>query len=157
MYRSQSDPKFDERVTSLGRRGVLLPSSIHGIWHRALDAPVIKQRLWIHGDLHPLNVLVKDGRLAALIDWGDMAGGDPATDLACFWSLLQSRASRARALRSYASCSDDLVLRAQGWAALLGVVLLDSGLEDSPRHARIGEQIVRALDEDARSRSDRLS
>jgi aminoglycoside phosphotransferase (APT) family kinase protein len=52
-------------------------------WNRALAAPRWDgPPLWLHGDLHPAKVLTHAGRLAAVIEFGDITAGDPATDLA---------------------------------------------------------------------------
>jgi len=53
------------------------------VWDRALGAgPWRGLPVWLHGDLHPANVLVDHGTLSAVIDFGDVCAGDPATDLA---------------------------------------------------------------------------
>ena len=58
-------------------------------WHRASEAdPWEHPPVWLHGDVHPLNVLVDLGRISAVIDFGDMTAGDPASDLAVAWMLL---------------------------------------------------------------------
>lgn len=55
--------------------------------------------LWVHGDLHPLNLLTRAGRLTAGIDWGGMGVGDPASDLIPAWTLFDAPArTRFRAL-----------------------------------------------------------
>ena len=46
--------------------------------------------LWLHGDLHPSNMLTHDGRLSAVIDFGDITSGDPATDLALAWMMFDA-------------------------------------------------------------------
>ena len=51
--------------------------------------------VWLHGDLHPLNLVVADGELAAVIDFGDVCAGDPATDLAVAWMVLPPADHRA--------------------------------------------------------------
>jgi aminoglycoside phosphotransferase (APT) family kinase protein len=61
-------------------------------WDQALAAPTDVEPTWIHGDLHPRNILVDRGRLSAVIDWGDVTRGDPATDLAAIWMLFPPRA-----------------------------------------------------------------
>ena len=43
----------------------------------------------VHADLHPLNLLVRDGALAAVIDWGGFGAGDLAQDLICGWTVLE--------------------------------------------------------------------
>ncbi|MFC8190251.1 phosphotransferase [Cellulomonas sp. NPDC057328] len=57
-------------------------------WADALAAPVDLPRSWIHADLHPFNLLSDEGRLGGIIDWADIAGGDPATDLGFLWLSL---------------------------------------------------------------------
>lgn len=43
--------------------------------------------VWVHGDLHPLNLLVRRGKLTAIIDWGSMGLGDPGMDMMVAWTL----------------------------------------------------------------------
>ena len=99
-------------------------------------------RLWVHGDLHPLNVLVDDGDLAAVIDWGDVTAGDPACDLAIAWlgfdpaAAESLRASYGDAVRHHLDL-DRLWQRARGWALHLALVLLDSS-DDHPELAAVG-------------------
>ncbi len=44
--------------------------------------------MWVHGDLHPANVVVSDGTLSGIVDFGDLFAGDPAWDLAAASVLL---------------------------------------------------------------------
>src|SRR5690606_21675747 len=56
------------------------------LWAAGLAAPGwTGPALWLHGDIHPGNIVVGDDRLAALIDFGDMCAGDPASDLSVAW------------------------------------------------------------------------
>lgn len=58
-------------------------------WERATSAPEWSgPDLWLHGDLHPANLLVSRGRLRAILDFGDLCAGDPAVDLISAWMLL---------------------------------------------------------------------
>jgi len=122
-------------------------------WFRAvLDQPDPPgPRLWVHGDLHPLNVLLDGGSLAAVIDWGDITAGDPACDLAIAW--LGFDADAAAALRAAydagATHHLDLAtlwLRAQAWALHLTMVMLDSS-DDHPELAAVGRHgLMRMLE-----------
>jgi aminoglycoside phosphotransferase (APT) family kinase protein len=111
------------------------------LWNEALAAPDDASPVWLHGDLHPRNVLMEGGKLSAVIDWGDMCAGDPATDLAALWLLLPSAKSRAVAIDTYQPTQATL-LRAKGWAITWGLLLLDTGRVDNGEHAHIGEVIL---------------
>jgi aminoglycoside phosphotransferase (APT) family kinase protein len=74
-----------ERLNRLGQRHEVDVGRVAGIWRETCDAPDAEQRVWLHGDLHPRNVVVRDGSLVGLIDWGDLNGGDASTDVACAW------------------------------------------------------------------------
>jgi aminoglycoside phosphotransferase (APT) family kinase protein len=104
------------------------------LWREACSASMARERRWLHGDLHPFNVLVRDGSLVALIDWGDISGGDVATDIACAWTLIDSRKVRREFLDAYGA-SEALVHRAMGWAIALGLFFVTSG---EPRHVPLG-------------------
>ena len=59
------------------------------VWEAAVAAPVWGgPPLWLHGDLHPANILVHQGRISGVIDFGDITSGDPAADLSVAWMLL---------------------------------------------------------------------
>lgn len=82
-------------------------------WEVTLDlpewggAPVL-----VHADLHPLNLIVRDGALAAVIDWGGFGAGDPALDLICGWTALEAEGRAA--FRQHLAVDD--ATWARGWA-----------------------------------------
>jgi len=104
------------------------------LWERALSAPPWSgPPVWIHGDLHPGNLLVSEGRLSAVIDFGDLAAGDPATDLSVMWMLLPPSTRsrfRASARGEFDPLDDHTVMRARGWAVALGLAYLVSSQDD---------------------------
>ena len=83
-------------------------------WEAALHAPEWQHGpVWIHGDLDARNVLVSQGRLAAVIDWGCLGVGDPACDVAVAWKLLSAHAREV--FRTALSVDDATWARARGW------------------------------------------
>jgi aminoglycoside phosphotransferase (APT) family kinase protein len=70
--------------------------------------------VWVHGDLLPGNLLVVDGRVSAVVDFGGLNVGDPACDLQPAWYLFEG-ASRAR-FRAELGVDDASWLRGRGWA-----------------------------------------
>lgn len=131
-----------ERMSRLAGKTDLLGSEAIRIWQEALHAPLDAAPAWLHGDLHPRNVLVEDGRITGVIDWGDMTAGDPATDLAAIWMLFVDAGARAAALSAYGNISAATRQRAKGWAVLFGMLLLETGMADNPRNAAIGRKAL---------------
>lgn len=74
------------------------------------DAPA---SVVVHGDLSADHVLVHEGLVSGVIDWGDARAGDPAKDLV--WPLLQAGPETARELRAAYGVTDELAARAQAW------------------------------------------
>ncbi len=120
------------------------PVALRQRWERIVATrPWAGPPLWVHGDPHPGNVLVHDGAVRAVIDFGDLTAGDPATDLAVGW-LAFDRAARADLRAAYTSgrgLDDDTWTRARGWALCLGVALIANS-DDEPVLAAVGRHAL---------------
>lgn len=107
--------------------------SARSVWRTAVLAePRRGPRVWVHGDLHPANVVTRDGVLAGVLDFGDLFAGDPAGDLAAAWILLPDGAAH-EFFELYGAVDDGTMARARGWAVLRSLVLLMIG-----RNGRLG-------------------
>jgi aminoglycoside phosphotransferase (APT) family kinase protein len=142
---SERRESINPRMGRVQRATDALTDEVRAAWHRALEAPVDVEPSWLHGDLHPQNVLVRDGVISGIVDWGDLCRGDRATDLAAIWMLLASRRARLAAIDFLHEVSEATWGRARGWAVSFGVVLLDSGLAGDPRHGAMGAQILQRI------------
>ena len=80
LYKRAVD--IEKRLQRLEQTTNLITPRIKKIWTKALDTPVDIQAKWLHGELHARNVLVKNGAIDGIIDWGDITAGNIATDLA---------------------------------------------------------------------------
>lgn len=106
------------------------------LWHAAVAAPAWSgEPLWLHGDLHPANVVVQGGRLTGVIDFGDLCAGDPAWDLSAAWLLLPTGAA-GPFFAAYPAVDEATITRARGWAILRALVLIQIG--QNGRRGRVG-------------------
>jgi aminoglycoside phosphotransferase (APT) family kinase protein len=90
------------------------------LWDEAMRLPGAKDRpapRWYHGDLTAENLLVRDGRLAAVLDFGGLSVGDPAVDLAVAWEVLDPPAREI--FRRKLGVDDATWLRGRAWALSL--------------------------------------
>lgn len=100
---------------------------------------------------HPANILVNDGQVSGVIDFGDITAGDPASDLSVAWMLLPT-GYRASFWSAYAAVGADhgvgvgdaLWARARGWALNLAIVLLAHS-DDNAVLRQVGRRTLRAV------------
>ncbi|MEU0539827.1 aminoglycoside phosphotransferase family protein [Nocardia sp. NPDC005978] len=140
---SRSTARFAELLGALTELGLIPdPAGVRAVWEDAVAAPEWRgPALWLHGDLHPANVLTAHGALRGVIDFGDLFAGDPAFDLAAAWILLPDGATdlfhtaygtTPGADREHL---DATLRRARGWAVLrafAGILIGDAGLRGRP-------------------------
>ena len=117
---------------------------IKQLWRDAVNAPIATEKRWLHGDLHPRNILVGNGIISGIIDWGDITSGDVATDLVAVWMLFSDAETQNLALAHYGA-SELEISRSKGWAISFAAFLLQTGLIDNPRNAAIGKKILESL------------
>ncbi len=110
------------------------------LWEQAVAAPEWSGELvWLHADLDARNVLVREGGLTGVIDWGCVGIGDPAVDLMAAWKLLD--APGREQFRDLLEVDDDTWLRAEGWALSQAVIALGYyTLETNPVLVREAER-----------------
>lgn len=93
-----------------------------GIWRDALAAPFTGAPRWFHGDVSLNNLLVRDGVLSAVIDFGCSGAGDPACDTVFRWTATDP-AAREQFGREYVA-DDATWARGRGWALWKGLIML---------------------------------
>ncbi len=120
------------------------PTQLIAIWESALDAPTWNDPpVWIHGDLSAGNMLLTANRLSAVIDFGGLALGDPACDLAVAWSLFDGE---AREVFRVATAMDDAAwARGRGWSLSIAVIQLPYYRSTSPQIAKSSRTMIQAV------------
>ncbi|MGX1128654.1 aminoglycoside phosphotransferase (APT) family kinase protein [Streptomyces glaucescens] len=115
------------------------------LWEAALDAPAWgRPPVWFHGDFHTGNLLTGDGRLSAVIDFGELGVGDPSRDLTIAFTLMS--ADPRAAFRAALGVDDATWTRGRGWALATGLNAHVSYAATEPRvAAQTTRQITEAL------------
>lgn len=123
--------------------GTIDTDAVLAAWERALRAPPWRRApVWLHGDLNPGNLVTRQGRLEAVIDFGGMGVGDPAGDVMAAWMVLS--AATRDLFRAAVRADDATWERARGVALAYGVDNLPYYRERNPVLAAIAR---RAIDE----------
>lgn len=133
-YREGALQAFDllaERIDVAAARAVL---------DDALATSWTRPPVWLHGDIAPGNLLVADGRLSAVIDFGQACVGDPACDLAIGFTLFSGDSRTA--WREANGLDDDTWARGRGWALWKAAILLKNDPSDTIAARTIDDAIT---------------
>ncbi|HWF77930.1 MAG TPA: aminoglycoside phosphotransferase family protein [Caulobacteraceae bacterium] len=117
------DAETRAAIAALGGR--IDAAAAAAMWDAALAATWDGPPVWFHGDVAPGNLIVRDGRLAAVIDFGCCGVGDPACDLVIAWTWLDEPARAA--FRAALGLDDACWARARGWALWKALIVLARG------------------------------
>jgi aminoglycoside phosphotransferase (APT) family kinase protein len=124
-------------------RGLVDTEALRRLWSDLRTTPRSDADAWTHGDLMPGNLLVRDGRLGALIDVGGVGPADPALDLQPAWNLLTGEARRA--FREALEVGDERWRRGMGWALAQAVGCLWYYRETNPPMSRLAHHTLTEL------------
>lgn len=137
FHRGQHPSVYDADVQRclplLAQRADLDVRRLERRWDAALATHWPGPPVWFHGDLAAGNVLVADGRVTAVIDFGCCGVGDPACDVAAAWTMLEPT-SRDR-FRDITGLDDGTWERGRAWALWKAAITVIDGPEDQTRHA----------------------
>jgi aminoglycoside phosphotransferase (APT) family kinase protein len=106
------DAETRAAIATLGR--AVDADAASAVWAAGLSAPWLGAPVWLHGDVSAGNLLVRDGALGAVIDFGLSGVGDPACDLAIAWTFFKGESRRA--FRANLPLDDGAWARGKGWA-----------------------------------------
>jgi aminoglycoside phosphotransferase (APT) family kinase protein len=132
FYRGGSVSIYDEQtrkaITSLDDK--IDADAVTAVWEEAIKTTWNHPPVWIHGDVHPTNLLVKEGHLSAVIDFGCSAVGDPACDLTIAWTFFSGESREI--FQAGLMLDDNTLSRARGWALWKALITLADHTNTNP-------------------------
>ncbi|MEU8628548.1 aminoglycoside phosphotransferase family protein [Streptomyces sp. NPDC048669] len=144
-YRGASPAHYDEEtrrcLTAL--KGHVDTDRARTVWEAALAAPWRGEPVWFHGDIAPGNLLVADGELTAVIDFGTSGIGDPACDLVIAWGMFSGDSREA--FRHRAGQDAGTWARARGWALWKALLNLTGYVGTDPGRAAGELRVIDAV------------
>lgn len=145
-YRGASPAFYDEETRGClaALSGVIDTGRATRVWEAALAAQWRGAPVWFHGDIAAGNLLVADGALSAVIDFGTSGVGDPACDLVIAWTMFAGESRKA--FRTAMDGDEAMWARAQGWVLWKTMLVLsqisDAGSAESAANRRLIEDVL---------------
>ncbi|MGL4865181.1 MAG: aminoglycoside phosphotransferase family protein [Cetobacterium sp.] len=96
---------------------------LENIWNNSLKSKYMNKPVWIHGDIAVGNLLIKAGKLFAVIDFGILGTGDPACDYVMAWTFFSSKSREI--FKNHLKCDEETFERARGWALWKALISYD--------------------------------
>jgi aminoglycoside phosphotransferase (APT) family kinase protein len=117
------------------------------VWTDAVEAEPTAPPVWLHGDVAIGNLLVREGRLAAVIDFGTSGVGDPACDVVIAWTLFSGRSRQE--FREALGVDPGTWSRGRGWALWKAAITLADQIDRDPVGARVSRRVIEEVIADA--------
>lgn len=130
-----------QTISDLG--GEIDAQAVLEVWDTALSAHWHGPPVWFHGDVAAGNLLVKDGRLSAVIDFGCAGVGDPACDLSIAWTLFEGQSREA--FRAGLPLDGATWARGRGWTLWKALITLAEYRETDELKAAAARRVLAAV------------
>ncbi|MER5642989.1 aminoglycoside phosphotransferase family protein [Streptosporangium sp. NPDC002524] len=142
FYRGASPAHYDDqtRRSLAALEGRIDTARASAVWDAALDATWSGPPVWFHGDLASGNLLVRDGKLSAVIDFGTSGVGDPACDLVIAWTMFSGESREA--FRGAVGQEPATWARARGWALWKALITLVEDIDRDERRAAVNRRVI---------------
>ncbi|ROQ68300.1 aminoglycoside phosphotransferase (APT) family kinase protein [Streptomyces sp. 840.1] len=144
-YRGASPGHYDAetRRCLAALEGHVDTGRARAVWEAALAAPWRGEPVWFHGDIASGNLLVADGELTAVIDFGTSGVGDPACDLVIAWGLFSGESREA--FRQAVGQDAGTWARARGWSLWKSLLNLTKSVGTDPARTAQELRVVGAV------------
>lgn len=115
-------------------------------WDLALRSTWEHKPVWVHGDVAPGNLLVKDGELCAVIDFGILGVGDPACDAAMAWTFFNKNSRKV--FKKVLRMDEETWNRARGWALWKALITYDANRDSNEKVAEESYRVIQVIVDD---------
>jgi aminoglycoside phosphotransferase (APT) family kinase protein len=132
------DAETRQALAALG--GEIDADAAMAVWEAALDAKWQVPPVWVHGDVAVGNLLVKEGKLSAVIDFGCCSVGDPACDLVITWTFFSGQSREA--FRAGLSVDGAAWARGRGWALWKALITLAAAIHTDEAKAKDARRVI---------------
>ncbi|OBZ16455.1 aminoglycoside phosphotransferase family protein [Bacillus sp. FJAT-26390] len=126
FYRGGAIAVYDEesRIAIANHADTFNEQLLKEIWELALDSKWALEPVWVHGDIAPGNILINEGKLCAVIDFGILGVGDPSCDAAMAWTFFDDNSRRI--FKDVLNMDEETWNRARGWALWKALITYDA-------------------------------
>ncbi|MGE7852216.1 aminoglycoside phosphotransferase family protein [Bacillus paramycoides] len=148
FYRGGLISVYDEeaRVAIENNKDVFDETLLKHLWDLALRSTWERTSVWVHGDIATGNLLIKDGKLCAVIDFGILGVGDPACDAAMAWTFFDKN---SRNVFKEVLCMDEETWnRARGWALWKALITYDANRDSNEKVAEETYRVIQVIVDD---------
>lgn len=151
FYRGGSLSVYDEESRSAieDSKDVLDSQVLNDIWELSLASVWDSKPVWVHGDVAPGNILVNNGKLCAVIDFGIIGVGDPACDAAMAWTFFDKNSRDI--FKQVLHMNEDTWNRARGWALWKALITYVGNKNDDQDIAEDALHVIHIIIDDYQS------
>ncbi|PTE07269.1 aminoglycoside phosphotransferase family protein [Mesorhizobium helmanticense] len=132
------DGETKEAIAALDGR--IDAEAANAVWEAALAAPWHGAPVWFHGDVNWGNLLVRHGRLSAVIDFGTSGVGDPSCDLAIAWTLFEGKSRET--FRAGVPADEAMWARGRGWTLWKALITLAGHIDVNPVETEKSRHVI---------------
>jgi aminoglycoside phosphotransferase (APT) family kinase protein len=130
----------ETRVTIETLRSEIYAHAATRVWNTALETTWQGAPVWVHGDVASGNLLVNNGHLSAVIDFGCCGVGDPACDFVMVWTFFSGESREA--FRAALGLDQATWARARGWALWKALITLAEHNDSNPIKAAEAQRVI---------------
>ncbi|MBJ8105672.1 MULTISPECIES: aminoglycoside phosphotransferase family protein [Bacillus cereus group] len=148
FYRGGLISVYDQeaRVAIENSKDVFDEALLKHFWNLALRSTWECKPVWVHGDIAPGNLLVKDGKLSAVIDFGILGVGDPACDAAMAWTFFDKNSRNI--FKEILRMDEETWNRARGWALWKALITYDANRDINGKVAEESYRVIQLIVDD---------